>query len=208
MKVKSIMLMVIILVTGIMFAAYSTKAQKSESEKAKDDKAYQKILEQKKQIEIERNRVIPQEELMAEIGKSAICTTLYQNMLSKEKDQWSIKHIGCHKNFSFSFIEMQKNKEDMNITILAQATSEIAKSALKDTPGRTAGVFFPSNEFGDDGFKQYDGVPVDKSASKGVPLGILFIKGRFMVHISCRGCESEEPFNHFAEYTLTALEGQ
>jgi hypothetical protein len=206
MKVKSIMLMVIILVTGIMFVAYSTKAQKSESEKAKDDKAYQKILEQKKQVEIERNRIIPQEELMAEIGKSAVCTTLYQNMLSKEADQWNIKSASCSGKYLIAVLEFQRDKEHLNLTIVREQTSESAKSFLNG-PQPSMGMSLPSDEFGDGGLKIYDGMPVDKSI-KPIPVTVLFIKGRFIVEIQCEQYCKSETLNHFAEYTLTALEGQ
>jgi hypothetical protein len=206
MKVKSIMLMVIILVTGIMFAAYSTKAQKSESEKAKDDKAYQKILEQKKQVEIERNRIIPQEELMAEIGKSAVCTTLYQNMLSKEADQWSVDTASCSGKYFIAVLGVKRDKERVSIGVIRERTPELAKSFLKG-PQPSMGTSLPSDEFGDGGLKFYEGLPVDKSI-KPNPVTVLFIKGRFIVEIQCEQYCKSETLNHFAEYTLTALEGQ
>jgi hypothetical protein len=205
MKVKS-MLVVIILVTGIMFVAYSTKAQKSESENAKDDKTYQKILEQRKQVEIERNRIIPQEELMAEIGKSAVCTTLYQNMLSKEADQWNIETASCSGKYFIAVLGVQKDKERVSIGIIRERTPELAESFLKG-PQPSMGVSLPSDEFGDGGLKIYDGIPVDKSI-KPVPVTVLFIKGRFIVEIQCEQHCKLETLNHFAEYTLTALEGQ
>jgi hypothetical protein len=204
MKVKSIMLTVLILVTG--FVSYSTKAQKSGSEKAKDDKAYQKILEQKKQVEIERNRVIPQEDLMAEIGKSAICTTLYQNMLSKEADQWSVDTASCSGKYFIAVLGVQRDKERVSIGIIREQTPELAKLFLKG-PQPSMGVSLPSDEFGDGGLKIYDGIPVDKSI-KPIPETVLFIKGRFIVEIQCEQHCKSETLNHFAEYTLTALEGQ
>jgi hypothetical protein len=182
------------------------QAQKSESEKAKDDKAYQKILEQKKQVEIERNRIIPQEELMAEIGKSAVCTTLYQNMLSKEADQWSVDTASCSGKYFIAVLGVKRDKERVSIGVIRERTPELAKSFLKG-PQPSMGTSLPSDEFGDGGLKFYEGLPVDKSI-KPNPVTVLFIKGRFIVEIQCEQYCKSETLNHFAEYTLTALEGQ
>jgi hypothetical protein len=187
MKNKSIVLIFMALIVGVSFVAYSTKAQKTSQSK--------------------KDEPMSNENIIKEMGESAVCTTLYQNILSKETNQWNFKKVGCNHRGYFNFLQIERNKEKLEIIVIGEQTPESAKSFLEDAQSER-GISFPSKEFGDDGLKHYEGVPVDKSLPKGTPLGISFIKGRFIVHISCKECKSEETFKRFAGYALTALEGQ
>ena len=174
MKLKSIVLIFTALVIGVSFVAYSTNAQKSK---------------ESKEIKIE---VQSDEKLMAELRKNVVCTMLYENIMAKEADQWTIRQAKCEDSHAFAYLVLKKGEKRLSISVMDFKTPEQAKLALRAAFGQEG--FRPNKEFGDEGHKD--------SAN------ISFIKGRLYVNVSFRDFDSDKIPKRFAEYALQAIEGQ
>lgn len=133
MKLKSVVLIFIVLVIGVSFIAYSTNAQKSKGNK-----------ETKSEAKSDEN-------LMREIGRNAVCTMLYENMRAKETDGWTIKHADCADSSSYANLSLQNGKKEMIIFVKDCKTPEQAKITLTIAFGQEG--FKPNKEFGDRGHK-------------------------------------------------------
>jgi hypothetical protein len=129
---------------------------------------------------------------MRELGKNAVCTMLYENMLAKETGEWKIKHADCADSAAYANLSLQKGKKEIIIFVKDCKTPEQAKITLGIAFGQEG--FKPNKEFGDEGHK-------DSS-------NISFIKGRIFINIYHENFDSDETPKRFAEYALHAIEGQ
>ncbi len=130
------------------------------------------------------------EELMAELRKNVVCTMLYEHIMAKETDEWSLKQASCGN--IIAYLILQKGKEELSIFVIDLQTSENAKIVLHTTVGQAG--FRPNKEFGDAGHKDFS--------------NINFIRGRLFVNVNHRHFDSDETPKRFAGYALTAIEGQ
>ena len=194
MKLKSIIPIFTVAIC-ILLAAYSTNAQKSETRKVTDNKE-QKLAELRKRLQKSDEEIKAEtqsdEDLMAELKKNVVCTMLYENIMAKENNQWSLKKAHCENSAAFAYLVLQKDKKELTISVMDFKTPEQAKIALHIAFGQEG--FRPNKGFGDEGSKD--------SAN------ISFIKGRLYVNISFRHFDSDEIPKRFAEYALQVIEGQ
>ena len=180
MKLKSIVLIFTALVIGFSFVAYSINAQK------------------KKVNEEIKTEVQSDENLMAELRKNVICTMLYESIMAKETDQWTIKKADCADRYSNSFLEIQKGKEKLSVNVFDLKTPEQAKEILATF--RSQGHVVHNKDYGDEGLIEY--------RSPESVANLIFIKGRFYVIVYCYPCNSDKTSKRFAEYALKVIEGQ
>ena len=174
MKLKAIVLIFTALVIGVSFVAYSINAQK------------------KKVNEEIKNEVQSDDSLMAELRKNVVCTMLYENIMAKETDEWSLKQAKCGDSSVYSYLALKKGNKELTIFVKDFETPEQAKIALHATFGQEGFKLY--KEFGDEGHKD--------SAN------INFIKGRLLVNVYFRHFDSDETPKRFARYALQAIEGQ
>ncbi len=133
MKLKSIVLIFVAFVFGVLFVVYSTGAQKSKS----NDET--------------KNENQSQEKLMAELRKNEVCTVLSENIMAKEDDELTMKRGKCRDSSPYAYLVLQKGKKELTISVIDLKTPEDAKIALRTTFGQEG--FRPYKEFGDEGHK-------------------------------------------------------
>ena len=122
-----------LLAVGISFIAYSTSAQRSESN------------------EDIQGAAKTNDDLMKEIRKNVVCTMLYENMLAKETGEWKIKHADCADLAAYANLSLQKGKKEIIIFVKDCKTPEQAKVTLRYCIRQEG--FKPNKEFGDEGHK-------------------------------------------------------
>jgi hypothetical protein len=133
MKFKSIVLIFVAFVFGVLFVVYSTSAQKS---KANDET---------------KNENQSQENLIAELRKNEVCTVLSENIMAKEAENLTMKRAKCGDSSPYVYLVLQKGEKELTISVIDLKTPEDAKEALRTTFGQEG--FRPYNEFGDEGHK-------------------------------------------------------
>ena len=194
MKLKSI-IPIFTAIIFILLVAFSANAQKSKTRKVTDNKE-QKMAELKKRLQKSDEEIKAEtqsdEDLMAELKKNVICTMLYENIMAKENNEWSLKQAKCGDSHVSTYLAFKKGNKELSIFVLDCKTPEQAKIVLHTTFGQAG--FRLYKEFGDEGHKD--------SAN------INFIKGRLLVNVSFRHFDSDEIPKRFAGYALQAIEGQ